>query len=900
MHKISELIHSSSDFQGANQLQSAKVEVHFHEIIDTGSGDDDYTVVPGSEIVVAREVFRGDPEAEPKIPDKSNYYLDDKKATFADVATYLNSKGIDLDNNRFLILQGEVEMISMMPPKSKTTDGDDGLLEYLEDIIGSSKYVADADAKLAEVEALSEERQGKLSRVKAVEKEKDGLAHAKGEAMMFVRVERKVRSKKNVLYQMNMAEVRSEKEVTQAKLDAMKEKIDESKKEVEEAEARLKDIEESNQAEVEEKARLVAEEKKAKGAYADFERRDIKMREDVKHAKAEVKRLKDKVAKEGKKAKAAEKKSKDASESVPNLEAAVSKAAASKEKEDAKLEKILDDVRGDTGRIREELELKNRELGPVQEERSSWEAKLDTAVTEKSLIEDATSRTRSQLESAETELENLDEFKSGKEEEVKQAKADLKSSKEELASAKAEEADLAGKEDGLKKRYQKFTAKSEEAKASLAAGGSRSEAVSGILRASKKVGELYGAGIRGRLGDLARIPDKYDTAVSTACGMLDHVVCDTTAGAQAALKFLRKHGLGRANFIPLDKMRRGAHDRAVETPEGAPRLFDLIDCPDDLKAAVFLGVGQTIVASDLETATRYAYDFGRRWRVVTVGGQLIETSGTMAGGGGRVKKGGMKLASAKSGSSGMDVVDADVEDAEESERAATQALKEYKQCRERRRQLEVEIRDLEKRVKSLTVAIPKLEMEIVGVETTRTELTRSIPELQEASKMSPEDKAKLKSLTAAVDKIKADMKKCVELAEALEADVSDLQKQIVNAGGAKLKKQQAACDAAQAALKSANTDLNTARVTIESGKKASVKAIEDAAAAEKLAEDESGKLEEWMTTLKEIEEGAFEAMEVHKAAKEAADAKSEEMEKKDKELEVRRGADEEGIAMHCC
>ena len=194
-----------------------------------------------------------------------------------------------------------------------------------------------------------------LSRVKAVEKEKDGLAHAKGEAMMFVRVERKVRSKKNVLYQMNMAEVRGEKEVTQAKLDAMKEKIDESKKEVEEAEARLKDIEESNQAEVEEKARLMAEEKKAKEAYAEFERRDIKMREDVKHAKTEVKRLKDKVAKEGKKAKAAEKKSKDASESVPKHEAGVAKAAASKEKEDAKLEKILDDVKGDTGRIREEV-----------------------------------------------------------------------------------------------------------------------------------------------------------------------------------------------------------------------------------------------------------------------------------------------------------------------------------------------------------------------------------------------------------------------------------------------------------------------------------------------------------------------------------------------------------------
>ena len=170
LHKISELIHSSSDYQGVNQLNSAKVEVHFHEIIDTGSGDDDYTIVPGSEVTVAREVVRGDSQAEPKVPDKSNYYLSGRKSTFAEVATYLNSKGIDLDNNRFLILQGEVEMISMMPPKSKVADGDDGLLEYLEDIIGSSKFVKDADEKLREVESLSEERQSRLTRVKVRER----------------------------------------------------------------------------------------------------------------------------------------------------------------------------------------------------------------------------------------------------------------------------------------------------------------------------------------------------------------------------------------------------------------------------------------------------------------------------------------------------------------------------------------------------------------------------------------------------------------------------------------------------------------------------------------------------------------------------------------------------------
>ena len=151
-------------------------------------------------------------------------------------------------------------------------------------------------------------------------------------------------------------------------------------------------------------------------------------------------------------------------------------------------------------------------------------------------------------------------------------------------------------------------------------------------------------GILGRLGDLATINEEYDVAVSTACGMLDHIVVQTSAGAQRCLTFLRKHDLGRANFVALDKTKKGAHDRAVETPEGAPRLFDLISPRHPaVTPAIYLGVGNTLVAPDLDTATRWAFDFGKRWRVVTVDGKLIEGSGTMSGGGKSVRRGGMRL-----------------------------------------------------------------------------------------------------------------------------------------------------------------------------------------------------------------------------------------------------------------
>ncbi len=189
-----------------------------------------------------------------------------------------------------------------------------------------------------------------------------------------------------------------------------------------------------------------------------------------------------------------------------------------------------------------------------------------------------------------------------------------------------------------------WQAQAEEIKVSLQSNGTRSQAVNGILKASKKGQELESVGILGRLGDLATISEQYDVAVSTACGMLDHIVVRTTAGAQRCLEYLRKNNLGRANFIPLDKMKKGAHDRTVDTPENAPRLFDLIS-PSDFAVtpALYLGVGNTLVAPDLEIATRWAYDFGKRWRVVTIDGSLIEVSGTMQGGGKSVRRGGMRL-----------------------------------------------------------------------------------------------------------------------------------------------------------------------------------------------------------------------------------------------------------------
>lgn len=57
---------------------------------------DDYEVIPDSNFYVSRTAYRD---------NTSVYHISGKKKTFKDVGNLLRSHGIDLDHNRFLILQ---------------------------------------------------------------------------------------------------------------------------------------------------------------------------------------------------------------------------------------------------------------------------------------------------------------------------------------------------------------------------------------------------------------------------------------------------------------------------------------------------------------------------------------------------------------------------------------------------------------------------------------------------------------------------------------------------------------------------------------------------------------------------------------------------------------------------
>jgi structural maintenance of chromosome 4 len=88
--------------------------------------------------------------------------------------------------------------------------------------------------------------------------------------------------------------------------------------------------------------------------------------------------------------------------------------------------------------------------------------------------------------------------------------------------------------------------------------------------------------------------------VSTACGALNNPVVDTVDQGQSCIEYLRKQNVGRASFMVLEKLSSTGTLEKIATPENVPMLFDLIKLKPRFAPAFFKGVGNTLVAEDLD------------------------------------------------------------------------------------------------------------------------------------------------------------------------------------------------------------------------------------------------------------------------------------------------------------
>lgn len=796
--KLSELIHNSANYP---DLDDCRVEVHFREIFDL-PGPDAFSVLPNSSLVVARSAYKN---------NSSKYTINGRPSNFNEVTTLLKKRGIDLDHKRFLILQGEVESISQMKPKAQT-EHDEGLLEYLEDIIGTSGYKKPIEDAFAELDKLGEERSEKLNRLRLVEREKQALEADKKEADDFLRNSNEYARVQSRLYQWHMRQ-------TQLKLDAGVQRVNELQTELERlTEANrehLQQSEELQQHHDNQQQRLKIAKKESEVATSQLSaqtKREVELTERKKVADAKKKKCSKAIAEDKHSKSEADHNIRMHSEILEKSKGEVDKLDRSLGQEEKVLEEIVESLKDKTQGFTKQIEAKQRELQPWSAKIRQKEGEINIAKNEQDSLKRKVEEARNAEAESKSTLDALRSEQQAKEGETQQVQQEKARVAREHANKKREFQELQRELTDLRAKASASQQKVEEARASQAQNRSANQVLDSLTKLSQ-TGRVQG--FHGRLGSLGTIPEKYDIAISTAAsGILNNLIVDSVEQAQECIEYLRRQNIGRASFIALDKLPKQAYD-PVETPENVPRLFDLIK-PKDPKyvPAFWKGVHNTLVANDLEQANRIAYG-ARRWRVVTLAGQLIDTSGTMSGGGSKPMKG---LMSSKLASEAVqpEVLKRFEKENEQDAMAVANAISQMAR-------LETEIDDLQAKEPALDLALQKLGMD-VGVLTQRIkEGEKRLRDLERQSKPDQGDVQRISALAKEIDRGQRELDKLVQDSAAIEQAIKDLQEQILEIGGVRLRAQKSKVDGIRQMLELENDKITKSEVHLVKARKDSDK-----------------------------------------------------------------------------
>ncbi|VDO39723.1 unnamed protein product, partial [Onchocerca flexuosa] len=293
----------------------------------------------------------------------------------------------------------------------------------------------------------------------------------------------------------------------------------------------------------------------------------------------------------------------------------------------------LKELQEETMKFQDPKKALEEQVGKLTAKEDDASSKLTLAQEALQLMRREEEVEKKKLSEIQTSLNDVKAVLESKINDLNKVKQAIPNIDKELHSAKSEMTKKQKEEAECTENVRQCMARFEQKRRTVEAFQSQNNVLKRLM-AEKSSGNI--PGIYGRLGDLGAIDEKYDVAISTTCRPLDYIVVDNVDTAQMCVEFLRRENLGIASFLVLDKQEklRPYMAKLTSTPENALRLFDLIRVADPaVLPAFYFALRDTLIVDDITTATRIGMGGMKRYRVVTLKGEVVETSGSMTGGG---------------------------------------------------------------------------------------------------------------------------------------------------------------------------------------------------------------------------------------------------------------------------
>ena len=444
------------------------------------------------------------------------------------------------------------------------------------------------------------------------------------------------------------------------------------------------------------------------------------------------------------------KKRKDELEELGKKQVESAKAVADKEKE---FNDLLD-----------EADRSDKAVGAVN-------AEISAAYLEKSRLSFTAESLKNTLQETSEQLENLADDRKDTERNKENADKEL----EKLTKEQTRKKDSLGEKEnvlgGMTKLLEKRREKLDSAVDRFAkAESALTETVSrlNILKDLERSMEGFGysvkhimnatrqgriSGVCGTVAQLVGVEKEYSVAVETALGgALQNIVVENEDSAKRGIRLLKEGKAGRATFLPITSVKgtRLENDR-LENEDGFVALgCDIVTYDKKYEGIVRNLLGRICIAEDIDAASRIARNYGYKFRIVTLDGQVVNAGGSYTGG-------------SVSKSTGILTRKNEINDLEEKrvklETDRAEAAGEKERLSNEANKLSADIEGVKESINSLNADCLRIEMEIKRVsglkeacEKTLADSTSRENELREKAAQADADLDKTLKDEAEVDK----------------------------------------------------------------------------------------------------------------------------------------------------
>jgi chromosome segregation protein len=559
----------------------------------------------------------------------SKFYINEKSASYSDFVNILTHARMSGDGYN-IVKQGDITGFIEKGgvERRKLIDDIAGISNFDSDIKKAETEKTEVDNNLERINIILNEINTQIRQLK---NDRDAAYRYKELKDQLYEIKAKIALKKKQDVETQIAEIQRQiesYEVEKEKLDEkntmLKEEFNESKKKLEGIELQIADVGGDEVKEIKEKIDAIRSE-------------EIKIEERVNYSNDEIQNLQDEQNELRTNLENLQKELDNNNSQLEIFEEEIQKKQELFKEKDEELTNLKEsiaqsddksmDLAHELTKMREEYNQKNTEIHELKLKKDRLNENIDKINLQIAELEETRNTYEFELKDIEWQSEEFKEEGKEKNKKTQIIEKNLFNNKKKEAELTEQLTDIENTIRNLEREKAKLQA---EFDAMQSLSGRYNRAVHEILKArNEKILE----GIHGTIAELAKVNDKYKTALEIAAGSrMQSIIVDDDEAAAKAIKFLQKQNLGRATFLPLNKIvtgkPRGQALIAKNDPTAHGFAIDLIKFKPEYKGAFWYVFGDTLVVQTLDDARRLMGGV----RLVDLHGSLIEASGAMVGG----------------------------------------------------------------------------------------------------------------------------------------------------------------------------------------------------------------------------------------------------------------------------